>query len=103
MLKKIMLSLCFVFASASSLFALDKGALILYPQAGFGVSGAYTNTASGNALNNTLTDYYGGVWEYKDAEMKPGISLNAGMGVDYMVTGFLALTSGIFLDYISFK
>ena len=104
MLKKIMLSLCFAFASASSLFALDKGALILYPQAGFGISGAYANAVSGGLLNSTLEDYYSGTtWEYKDAEMKPGISLNTGMGVDYMVTGFLALTSGIFLDYISFK
>ena len=103
MLKKIILSLCFVFASASSLFALDKGSFILYPQAGFGISGAYADAASGYELNYTLNLNYGGAWEYKDPEIKSGISLNTGMGIDYMVTGFLAFTSGILLDYISFK
>ena len=32
-----------MFAGASSLFALDKGSITLYPQAGFGISGAFAS------------------------------------------------------------
>ena len=104
MLKKISFSLCFMFAGVSSLFALDKGSIVLYPQAGFGISSASGSGISGSQLSAELNSIYGvSSYDYKDAKSKPGFSCSAGIEADYMITDFLALTGGILIDYMSFK
>ena len=79
MLKKIALSLCFLLASVSSLFALGKGSFIFYPQAGFGISDASAAAWGGNELNSFLNTYYGGSWTYKDSKIKNGVSWSMGL------------------------
>ena len=104
MLKKIILSLCFLPASVSFLFAIDKGSLILYPQAGFGASDALCSVWDGARLSDEVTGAPGSPRIFKDANMPPmpGISWSIGCGLDYVFTDSLALTSGIFIDATSF-
>ena len=106
MLKKITLSLCFLLASASSLFALTPGSFVLYPQAGLGASGARTKVWSGDLYSDMSTYLYDGTIGhhlYKDAELKLGFSWSIGCGIDYAFTSSLALTSGLFIDKNSFE
>jgi hypothetical protein len=103
MLKKITLSIYFILASASSLLALNEGSFIFYPQIGFGRSDADVTAYSGDELNDLLVLVPGGPWAYKDPKVNEGYSWSAGLEVDYMITDFLALTGGIFLDWASYK
>ena len=104
MLKKIILSLCFLPASVSFLFAIDKGSLILYPQAGFGASDALCSVWDGARLSDEVTGAPGSPRIFKDANMPPApaISWTLGCGIDYLFINSLALTGGLSIDSTSF-
>ena len=99
-IKKIIASVCLLFASASALSALDKGSFIFYPEAGLGLSGGFAT-----ALNSDGASRFVGsnTALFKRPQEKPGFSWNIGCGVGYAFTDLLTATSGLFIDKSTHK
>jgi len=100
MLKKIILLICFLFASVSFLFALDEGSFILYPEVGLGVSGGFATVWNPEGASRFLGS---NTTLFKKPQMEPGLSWSIGCGADYAFTDWLGITSGLFIDKTAYR
>ena len=96
---KLFLIILFIFICSSSLFALNSGNVVLSPGVGVGVVLGDSTTYPGAELSQITGDNT--AWQDGKTEISTGAVFGAGL--DYLITNHLALSTGLYYEYLPYK